>query len=134
MEMGDTMSDYTAVIDRFVELWNEDVPSRQRAATTETFTEDAAYVAPLVNAEGQDGIDALAAELQTRLPGFTFHRTSELDVNHDFVRYNWAILPPGGGGAFADGIDIGRFSTDGRLDVVIAFFDKAPVLNSAPHR
>ena len=122
------MSDYTAVIDRFVDLWNEDVPARRRALIDDTFTEDAAYVAPLVNAEGQEGIDALAAELKAHLPGYTFHRTSELDVNHDFVRYNWAILPPGGGEPFADGIDIGRFAPDGRLEVVIAFFDKIPVV------
>ena len=127
------MSENNAVIDRYVSLWNEPDPARRRAILAKTFVEDATYLGPVLNAEGQEGLAELMTEVQTRFPGHTFHRTSAVDRHHDVVRYSWEILPAEGSETFAEGVDIGKLAPDGRIESVTVFIDKVPAIFQTHH-
>ncbi len=58
------MSDVTAIVDGYIAMWNETDPERRRALVAQTCVEDATYLGPLMDGEGQDGIDAMIAGAQ----------------------------------------------------------------------
>src|SRR3954462_7124917 len=110
---GDTVTNFAALIDGYVETWNETDPQRRRAAIARTWAEDGSYVDPLFSAEGRDGIDALLQGLQGQYPGIRLTRTSDIDAHHDRVRFSWE-LGPADGPVLAGGIDVGVV-VDGHL-------------------
>jgi hypothetical protein len=63
------MADVTATVEGYIDSWNETDPDRRRAIILRVWTEDASHVDPLAAGEGHEGIDALVAGVQERLPG-----------------------------------------------------------------
>src|SRR6478672_4600093 len=100
------MTNLVALIDRYVESWNETDPRRRREELAGTWTGDGTYVDPLFTAAGHNGIDAMLQGVQTQFPGMRLTRTSEVDAHHDRVRFAWA-LGPAARPALARGIDVG---------------------------
>jgi hypothetical protein len=88
MMMEATMSDYAAVIDRYVAFWNEENAEQRQRLLIEVFDENASYTGPLLATHGHEGIAALADEIRTHLPGYQFRRTSPIDAHHGYVRYS----------------------------------------------
>lgn len=118
------MSNLTELIDRYIATWNETDAERRRHLIAETWTEDAAYVDPLMRGDGRAGIDAMIAGVQAQFPGFKFRRTGEVDAHNDRVRFAWE-LGPYGGAALAGGIDFGVVVGE-RLQAITGFLDFAP--------
>lgn len=114
----------TDLIDRYIAAWNETDPARCRALVDLTWTEQATYVDPLMRGDGQTGIAAMIQGVQTRFPGFTFRRTSDVDEHNGRVRFTWE-LGPDGGAALAGGVDFGVIE-EGRLQAITGFLDFAP--------
>jgi len=119
------MNPLTELIDRYIAIWNETDAVRRRELIARTWTDDAAYIDPLMQGEGRDGIDVMIQGVQTQFPGLQFRRTTEVDAHHDRVRFGWE-LGPEGVPAIAGGVDFGRL-VDGRLQRITGFLDFAPV-------
>lgn len=118
------MSNTTALIDRYLGVWNETDAGRRRDLIAQTWTEDASYIDPLMQGEGQAGIDAMVAGVQAQFPGHTFRLTSSVDVHHDRVRFAWELVPSGGA-ALVRGMDFGVIVGD-RLQSITGFLDQVP--------
>jgi len=123
------MSKFTDVIDRYIAMWNETDAERRRELIARTWTDTSSYLDPMLQGEGQCGIDAMVQGVQARFPGHRFRRTSEVDAHHDRVRFTWE-LAPGGGAALVTGTDFGVVAADGRLQAITGFFDHAPAFRS----
>jgi len=115
----------TALIDRYIAAWNETDGPRRRALIEQTWTEDAAYIDPMMRGEGRPGIDAMIQGVQAQFPGHRFRRTGAVDAHNGYVRFAWE-LGPEGAAAMAGGADFGEIA-DGRLRAVTGFLDFAPV-------
>lgn len=113
----------TALIDRYIAVWNETDTARRRALIARTWTENATYLDPLMAGEGHAGIDAMVQAVQDAYPGNRFRRTGEVDVRHDRVRFGWT-LGPDGGPALAQGIDFGVIAPEQLLAGVTGFLDQ----------
>jgi hypothetical protein len=118
------MNNLTDLIDGYIAMWNETDAERRRDLIARTWTEAASYLDPVMQGEGQAGIDAMVQGVQERFPGYRFRRTSEVDGHHDRVRFAWE-LGPEGGPALAGGVDFGLVAED-RLQAITGFFDFAP--------
>jgi hypothetical protein len=118
------MSNFTALVDRYIAIWNETDDESRRDLIARTWTEDSTYLDPMVRGEGRGGIDAMIRGVQAQFPGLLFRRTSEVDAHNDRVRFAWE-LGPEGGPALAGGVDFGVIVGD-RLQAITGFLDFAP--------
>lgn len=119
------METVTDLIDRYIAIWNETDRTQRQDLIAQTWSEDAAYIDPLMHAEGRDAIDTMIAGVQAQFPGFRFRRTGEADTHNNCVRFSWE-LGPEGGPPFAGGVDFGVVAGDHRLKSVTGFLDFAP--------
>lgn len=119
------MSNRTDLIDRYIAIWNETDAGRRRDLIASTWTESASYLDPLMQGDGQSGIDAMIQAVQERFPGHRFQRTSDVDSHHDRVRFTWALVPEGGP-PLVRGIDFGIVAPDERLQAITGFLDQVP--------
>jgi SnoaL-like domain len=85
------MTDINTVARRYIELWNEKLPSRRREMLASDWTADANYVDPLMSGDGHDGVDALIAGVQQRFPDFSFKLIGKVDGYGDHVRFSWGL-------------------------------------------
>ena len=115
------MNDLKELIDRYIAMWNETDPERRRALIAQTWTEDARYVDPALQAEGRAGIDEMVCGVHERFPGHRFRRTGDPDAHHDRVRFSWELAPEGGS-AVVKGVDFAVVAGQ-RLQTVTGFFD-----------
>jgi SnoaL-like domain len=118
------MTDINSIARRYIELWNERMPSRRREMLSEDWTADAKYVDPLMSGDGHDGVDALIAGVQQRFPDFKFRLIGEANGYGDHVRFSWGLGP--------DGVDSPIKGTDfavlkeGRIRAITGFLDQVP--------
>lgn len=115
----------TDLIEGYIASWNEGDPGRRRALIARTFTEGATYLDPMMQGEGQAGIEAMIAAVQERFPGLRFRLAGKVDGHHDRVRFSWELAPPEGA-ALARGTDFAVLAADGRLQSVTGFLDMVP--------
>lgn len=118
------MTDITTIARRYIELWNEQMPSRRREMLASDWTADARYVDPIMSGDGHDGVDALIAGVQQRFPDFKFTLIGEPNGYGDQLRFCWGLGP--------DGIDSPIKGTDfavlkeGRIRSITGFLDQVP--------
>ena len=122
-------SELTALVDRYIAIWNEHDPESRRQLIAQTWADDAHYLDPLLEGRGPDGIDAMTAGLQAQFPGLRFRRTGELDVHHDRIRFTWDATDSGAAEPSLAGVDFAVITGDGRLASITGFFDWMPDLS-----
>jgi len=88
--------------------------------------EDASYLDPVMQGNGQAEIDAMVRGVHERFPGHRFRRTSDPDAHHDRVRFSWKLAPEGSA-AVVSGTDFAVVAADQRLQTVTGFFDHVAV-------
>jgi hypothetical protein len=113
------------IVQRYIESWNETDPARRRKLVGELWSDEASYVDPLAEANGQDAIDALIAAVQAQFPGFVFTLLGPADTHHNQARFSWG-LGPAGAEPLVVGFDVAVAGDDGRLASVFGFLDKVP--------
>jgi aspartate/methionine/tyrosine aminotransferase len=118
------MNTHAAVIERYFAAWNETDPEHRRELIAQTWTEDAAYIDPLMEGTGHVGIDAMIGAVQTQFPGHLFRLTSPIDAHHDRVRFTWELAAENGV-ALVKGTDFGLIVGE-RLQSVTGFLDQVP--------
>jgi hypothetical protein len=120
-----TAIDFTAIAERYLATWNETDPIARRKLVEALYTEDGAYVDPLVVAEGHDAIDATLGAVQGQFAGLVFTLGGPVDGHHNLVRFTWN-LGPAGEEAIVVGFDVLVVTEDGRIRNVHGFLDKVP--------
>jgi len=118
------MTDVNTIARRYIDLWNERMPSRRREMLSADWTADAKYIDPVTSGDGLDGVDALIAGVQQRFPDFKFKLIGEPNGYGDQVRFSWGLGP--------DGVDSPIKGTDfavlkeGRIRSITGFLDELP--------
>jgi len=118
------MTDPTKIARRYIELWNEKVPSRRREMLSQDWTSDARYVDPLMSGDGADGVDALISGVQQRFPDFKFKLIGEPNGFGDHLRFSWGLGPDGADSPIR-GTDFAVLK-DGRIQSITGFLDQVP--------
>jgi hypothetical protein len=118
------MTDATKIARRYIELWNEKVPSRRREMLSRDWTADARYVDPLMSGDGADGVDALISGVQERFPDFKFTLIGEPNGYGNHLRFSWGLGPDGTDSPIK-GTDFAVLK-DGRIQSIIGFLDQVP--------
>jgi SnoaL-like domain len=121
------MTDYTAIVDRYLATWNEPDPAARGAAIAEQWTADGTYTDPLAAVSGHDGVAAVIAGAREMFPGHEFRALPTVDGHHGIVRFGWELVPSGGTEPTVVGFDVAVVTADGRLQQVLGFLDKAPI-------
>jgi hypothetical protein len=116
----------TELVDRYIAIWNETDAGRRRALIDATWTEDAAYLDPMMRGDGRAGIDAMIAAVQERFPGHRFRRIGPVDEHNGRVRFRWELGPDGAPPLVA-GTDFGEIA-GGLLSGITGFIDQAPAM------
>ena len=122
--------DTSAIVARYIAIWNETDADRRRALIAKTWSDDAHYADPVFAVVGPDGIDAMVGGFRQQFPGLTFVHTGEIEHHHDRLRFTWDLLDASGQRQAA-GTDVAVVNEEGRLRDVAGFFDLAPVLPDA---
>jgi hypothetical protein len=118
------MTDPITIAQRYIELWNERTAGRRRELLSESWTNDASYVDPLMKGDGRDGIEALISGVQQRFPDFRFKLIGEPNGYGDHVRFSWGLGPDGADSPIK-GTDFAVLK-DGRIRSVTGFLDQVP--------
>lgn len=119
------MTDFNAVMDRYLAVWNEPDATTRRKAVDDLFADGIRYVDPLAAIEGREALTALIGAVQEQFPGHTFALGGPLDAHHDQMRFTWT-LTAGPGEPLVIGFDVAELDADGRIRQVLGFIDKAP--------
>jgi hypothetical protein len=120
-----TITDHTAVIDAYIDMWNEEDADRRAELIRTTWTDDGRYRDPLLESDGHAGISEMVATVHSHYPGHRFRRTTGVDAHHDVVRFGWELVAPTGD-VFVGGIDVATVAEDGRLRTITGFFGELP--------
>ena len=134
------MQDLTS---RYVAAWNEPDPARRRQAIRELWTEDGTHVLqpPAEFRQAAAGLGFSSAALEARghdqleirvtrayqdfvAPGeFIFRPRDNVDALRNVVKFNWEMVPAGGGEAAAIGLEILILGPDGRIEADYQFIE-----------
>ena len=118
------MSDYPVSLDHMLAAWNEGDASLVRGHLELALTNSVRFVDPSIDVTGIDGFEKNLLEVQARLPGAQYIRTSGVDSQHGFHRYHWAIHQ--NGALIVPGFDVTETDQAGLVIRVIGFFGPLP--------
>lgn len=110
--------------EQYIAAWNETDAERRRAIIAGSWTDDAAYVDPMMTGAGHDEISAMIGGAQAQFPGFRFSLISKVDAWGDRMRFSWGA-GPAGADPVVEGTDFIVVAND-RLKSVTGFLDKLP--------
>ena len=119
------MSDFDAIADAYIDMWNETDTTARKARIEQLFAPDGRYTDPLADVTGHDQIDAMINAVQQQFPGMHFTLVGPVDAHHQQARFGWA-LGPSGAESLIDGFDVLERDDDGRVTLVLGFLDKVP--------
>jgi len=121
------MSSHPETFDHMLAAWNESDPVRIRQLLERALDPGIRFVDPSVDVTGIDGFEANVHEVQARIPGAVYSRTSGVDSHHRFYRYTWAIHRDGE--LLMPGYDVAETAEDGRVRCVMGFFGPLPEID-----
>ena len=108
---------------QYLAAWNERNEAERRAQVARLFALDAAYLDPMMEGSGHDGIDAMIAAAQQHFPGHRFALAGTPDAHHSVLRFAWTLHAPDGA-EVVRGMDVATLADDGRLASVTGFLDQ----------
>ena len=122
------MTDIKSTVDAYLAAWNETDAESRREAVEQLWADDGGYTDPLATVRGHDGVAAVIEGAQKLFPGHVFRLLGEPEQHHDIARFQWELVPSGGGESVAIGADTAVLTEDGKLRDVFGFLDKAPAM------
>ncbi len=115
------MSNYPESFDLMLAAWNEPDPAKVRSHLEKALAPDVRFVDPSIDVVGIDGFEANVHEVKNKNPGNVYSRASEVDSQHGFHRYHWAIHNKDGE-LLLPGFDVVETDAHERVKCVIGFF------------
>lgn len=122
---GFTVNDFDALIQRYLDTWNETDADKRTALVAELWAADGRYVDPIGSAEGHAALSALIGAVQQQFDGMRFTLAGDIDARHDQARFTWA-LGPVGVEPLVIGFDVLERDPAGQVRLVLGFLDKVP--------
>ena len=119
------MSTHPEAFDHMLAAWNEPDPSLVRSHLDKALAPGVRFVDPSIDVVGIDGFEANIHEVKTQNPGHVFSRVSNIDSQHGFHRYHWAIHNKDGE-LVLPGFDTVETDENERVKCVIGFFGELP--------
>jgi hypothetical protein len=120
------MSHANDLAQRYIHIWNETDPAARRAQIAGLWVEDGIHYVRTREVRGH-------ADLETRVA--TSHQTNVTERNYrfeldggveplrDLVKFNWRMVPSGGGAVAATGLIVLLLAEDGRIRTDYQFID-----------
>jgi hypothetical protein len=120
------MSHADDLAQRYVQIWNEADPAARRAQVMALWAEKGTHYVRAREVHGH-------ADLETRVA--TSHQTNVAERNYrfevagpveplrDMVKFNWRMVPQGGGAVAATGLIVCLLAEDGRIRIDYQFID-----------
>ena len=115
------MQDYPEAFDHMLAAWNERESSAVRSHLEQALTASVRFVDPSIDLTGIDDFEANVHEVKNKNPGNVYSRASDVDSQHGFHRYHWAIHNKDGE-LLLPGFDVVETDGDERVKCVIGFF------------
>jgi len=119
------VNDFDALIQRYLDTWNETDADKRAALVADLWAADGRYVDPIGSAEGHAALSGLIGAVQQQFEGMRFDLAGAVDAHHDQARFTWA-LGPVGAEPLVVGFDVLERDADGRVRTVLGFLDKVP--------
>jgi hypothetical protein len=116
-------NELNALINRYIEAWNEPDGARRRDLVAATWTEDGTYLDSLMSGNGHDSIATMIGLAQEQLPEHRFELSFGPDAHNDRVRFAWRLYGPAAAAPVAAGVDFATVAEDGRLGSVTGFLE-----------
>ena len=124
--MNLVMSHAEDLAQRYIHIWNETDPAGRRAQVAGLWIENGTHYVRTREVHGH-------AELETRVS--TSHQTNVAERHYrfelaggveqlrDMVKFNWRMVPDGGGAIAATGLIVLLLADDGRIRIDYQFID-----------
>ena len=111
---------------KYMAAWHEPDAAARRKVIAELWAEDGVYYNSSTEFRGISGIEKAVTEAYEAFTknGFVFDLV-KVDVNHNAVRYQWSMVPAGGGPAAAVGTHVFTVDDSGRIVRDHQFVDEA---------
>jgi hypothetical protein len=122
------MSSHPETLDHMLAAWNESDPVKIRSLLERALDPAIRFVDPSIDVTGIDGFEANVHEVQARIPGAVYSRTSGVDSHNRFYRYTWAIHRDGA--LLIPGFDVTEITEDERVRCVMGFFGPLPEIDA----
>ena len=111
---------------RYVHIWNETDPATRHAAVARLWTENGAHYVRAREVHGHADLEIrVATSHQTNVAERNYRFELAGDVEHlrDLVKFNWRMVPQGGGSVAATGSIVLLLADDGRVRTDYQFID-----------
>lgn len=112
------MNNITAVVDQYMAVWHEPDPEIRRRRIAKLWTPDGVTCHRLLHCKGYDAIEervANAYDKWIRAGGFIFQSRKNVVGHHNVGKFNWEMVPAGGGEIASVGFDFFILANDGRI-------------------
>jgi hypothetical protein len=123
--MENDMTDYNAVVDGYLAIWNEADAESRAKLMSQAMTADVSYVDPMAAADSPDVLDATIGAIQQQFADWTFRLVGPVDGHHNLVRFTWELGPEGVDAPIV-GFDVAVLSDEDKIQSVHGFLDKVP--------
>lgn len=110
--------------DHMLAAWNERDPAKVRGHLDRALAPDIEFIDPSIETHGIDEFEANVHEVQARIPGADYSRTSGVDSHHRLYRYAWQITH--NGEVILPGFDVAEVDENEMVTRVLGFFGPLP--------
>jgi len=110
-------------VERYLRFWNTD-PAEQLRTGAELFTPDVVQIAPVGVMNGVEALAGFTEQFASHMGAYDYRLRKDPDVHFDRARVQWEIRV--GDTSFAEGTDVLVGGSDGRIQAIMTFLDRAP--------
>jgi hypothetical protein len=111
---------------RYVHIWNEADPAARRAQVKALWIEDGTHYVRTREVHGHADLEVrVATSHQTNIAerNYWFEVDGGVQQLRDMVKFNWRMVPNGGGAIAATGLIVALLASDGRIRIDYQFID-----------
>jgi hypothetical protein len=120
------MSNAENIAQRYIDIWNETDPDARRAQVAALWIEDGTHYVRLREVRGHADLETrVATSHQTNVAerNYKFELEGGLEQLRDMIKFNWRMVPNGGGAVAATGLIVLLLADDGRVRIDYQFID-----------
>jgi hypothetical protein len=120
------MSHAEDIAGRYIHIWNETDADARRAEVAALWTEDGTHYVKLREVRGHADLETrVATSHQTNVAerNYKFELQGRVEQLRDLVKFNWRMVPNGGGAVAATGSIVLLLAEDGRARIDYQFVD-----------
>jgi hypothetical protein len=111
---------------RYIDIWNETDPAARRPQIAGLWVEDGTHYVKTREVHGHADLEIrVATSHQTNVTerNYRFELAGGVEPLRDMVKFNWRMVPRGGGAVAATGLIVLLLAEDGRIRTDYQFVD-----------